>query len=306
MPMLCITIDHTRPRLHDRSASLVHALNRELLANPGPVTIMVHGYRYAPGHQKDCPHRTLMAHSPLVSGGRVVSWPERLGMTGHAGEGLGISLGWSARGTLWRAHARAEAAGTALAAVIAQIHQIAPGRAVNVIAHSLGARVALTAVRLGASVKHCILLAAAEYSETARQSLDSPGGSATKVLNVTSRENDLYDFLFERLIAPPIKSDRMMGHGKLSHPRMVTLQLDDPISLDVLRRSGFEIALPDRMICHWSAYLRDGVFPMYRAIIRGDLSLDFLQTHLPSECAPRWSRLRPRLPRPVPDLLPAE
>ena len=103
-------------------------------------------------------------------------------------------------------------------------------------------------------------------------------------------------------------SVRVWGHGDLysGGKLLVTLQLDDAQSLAALRGLGFPIAPPDRLICHWSPYLREGVFPLYRAILSGDLTLDRLRAVLPTACAPRWSRLRPRLPRPQPPMVPAE
>lgn len=308
MPMLRITVKNGEPRLHGEADQVRPALRRKLAANPGPVTIMVHGYKYLPGHPVHCPHASLLAHAPRLEDRRIVSWPDQLGLTGRPGAGLGISLGWPARGSIWAAHRRAIEAGHGLAALVAEVRTLDPERPVNVIAHSLGARVALAAVRAGrpGAIGRAVLLAAAEYGETARAALDSPGGAGTEVLNVTTRENDLYDFLLERLIAPDCRGDRMLGHGRLRHPRLVTLQLDDPHSLAALRGAGYPVAPPDRLICHWSPYLRDGVFPLYRAVLDGRLPLSGLRSVLPEGVTPRWSRLRPRLPRAQAPLLPAE
>lgn len=308
MPMLRITVKNGEPRLHGDADQVRPALNRQLAVNPGPVTLMVHGYKYLPGHPVHCPHASLLSHAPQPGDWRIVSWPGQLGLTGRPGAGLGISLGWPARGTIWAAHRRAVEAGHGLAALVAEIKRIDPGRPVNVIAHSLGARVTLAAIRAGipGAIGRAVLLAAAEYGETARAALDSPGGADTEVLNVTTRENDLYDVLLEWLIAPECRGDRMLGHGRLRHPRMVTLQLDHPRSLAALGRAGFSVAPPDRLICHWSPYLREGVFPLYRAVLDGRLPLAQLRALLPTEGSPRWSRLRPRLPRPPVPLLPAE
>lgn len=308
MPMLRITVKNGEPRLHGDADQVRPALRRQLAATAGPVTVMVHGYKYLPGHPVHCPHVSLLAHAPRLGDRRIVSWPDQLGLTDGPGAGLGISLGWPARGSIWAAHRRAVEAGQGLAQLVAEIRALDPDRAVNVIAHSLGARVALAAVKAGApdAIGRAVLLAAAEYGETARAALDAPGGARTEILNVTTRENDLYDFLLERLVPPESRGDRMLGHGRLRHPRLVTLQLDDPHSLSALRVAGFPVASPDRLICHWSPYLRDGVFPLYRAVLGGQLPLARLRALLPAEVTPRWSRLRPRLPRPQRTLLPAE
>ncbi|WP_417207139.1 alpha/beta hydrolase [Antarctobacter sp.] len=308
MPMLCVTVTDSDPRLHGDGLPLQPALAAALAADTGPVTIMVHGYKYLPGHPVHCPHGSLLSPEPRNTGRKIVSWPERLGLHGQHGQGLAISFGWKARGSIWAAHRQAKAAGQALATLVRDIRRYAPSRRINVIAHSLGARVALTAVRAGApgAISCAVLLAAAEYGAAACGTLDSDAGRRTEVLNVTSRENDLYDFVLEWLVPPQQRGDRMLGHGGLRHPRMVTLQLDDAQSLAALRRAGFPIAAPERLICHWSPYLRDGVFPLYRAVLTGEMPLDRLRALLPAQCAPRWSRLRPRLPRPQIPMLPAE
>ena len=85
------------------------------------------------------------------------------------------------------------------------IQRLAPGRPVDLIAHSLGARVALAALpHLEAAPGRVILLGAAEYDARAREALDaliSP--SPPQVYNVTARANDPYDFAFEAFAPAP-------------------------------------------------------------------------------------------------------
>ncbi len=295
MPMLRITMTQDGARLHDARAPLRPALRRALAAAPGPVTVMVHGYKYLPGHPIHCPHDSIFSQTPRLPSRKVISWPRRLGLRDQPGEGLGLSIGWSARGTIWDAYDRAEHAGTALAGVLSDIRTLAPDRSVHLLGHSLGARVALCAIRdaLPGAVTRAVLLAAAVYGQTAQEALGSEAGRKTQVLNVTSRENDFYDFLMERLVAPTHTGDRMLGHGSLSLPNMVTLQLDDPQSLAALSRSGFPIAQPTARICHWSPYLRSGVFALYRAYLSGVMPQHQLRALLPVAPAPRWSRLMP-------------
>jgi hypothetical protein len=86
----------------------------------------------------------------------------------------------------------------------------------------------------------------------------------------------------------------MLGAGTVALPNLTTLQLDDAASLAALRRAGYRIAPPARLVCHWSPYLRPGVFPLYRAVLDGALGLGQLRALLPEQGAPRWSRLTGR------------
>ncbi|MCT4559615.1 MAG: DUF726 domain-containing protein [Pelagimonas sp.] len=290
--MLRITANQDVPVLHGSSAALMPVVRHALAIDPGPVTIMIHGFKYQPGGDQNCPHHTIFSPRPNHDRPRVVSWPRHLGLRGQEGEGLGISFGWGARGSIWRAYDAAREAGEVLGRLLDQIHRIAPERPIHLIGHSLGARVALHAIKSASArtVRSAILLVGAEFSTTAHRCLR---GSGTQVLNVTSRENDLFDFMMETLILAPKRGDRMLGHGVLDLPNVATLQLDDARTLKRLRDMGFPIAAPERRICHWSPYLRPGVFPLYRAFHRGDLPIGRLRAILPSRCEPRWSRLWP-------------
>ncbi|CUH76235.1 alpha/beta hydrolase [Tropicibacter naphthalenivorans] len=298
MPMLRITATLEGAQLHGASAALRPVLRHALAVDPGPVTVMIHGYKYLPGHPLHCPHETIQSRLPKRQHRRVVSWPRHLGLRGQRGEGLGISFGWGARGSLWAAHGAAWQAGAVLADLLEVIAQLAPGRPVHLVAHSMGARVALRAISLSPHVQTAILMSGAEFCATARGSLQ---GKLTQVLNVTSRENDLFDYGIERLLPAPVPGDRTLGHG-LSLPNLVTLQLDDDRSLHALRTLGFPIKAPEKRICHWSPYLRPGVFPLYRAVLAGRLPLPMLASALPAQTTPRWSRLRPRLGKMPPGL----
>jgi pimeloyl-ACP methyl ester carboxylesterase len=184
-----------------------------------------------------------------------------------------------------------------LAELIEMIARLAPDRPVHLLAHSMGARVALTAlphIKSG-RVGRVILLSGADYGQTAREALQSPAGNSTEIINVTSRENDLFDFLLERLVTPPRHGDWTLAHGMPQAPNTLTLQLDHRETLRVLRGAGFEIAPPGGRICHWSSYIRHGVFPLYRALLRHPDTLPLVQLRaaLPKGCDPRWSRIWP-------------
>lgn len=294
MPILRITAKDGQTRLFGGDEDLMTALAGALDDDPGPITVMIHGYKYMPGHPDHCPFDQILSVAPARPGPRVVSWPRRLGLRGRRGEGLGLAFGWEARGTPRAAHARAALAGDALAALLARLHALAPDRPVRIVAHSMGARVALRAIALSPPgvVRTAVLMAAAEFDATAMVALSSPGGAGCSVLNVTSRENDFFDFLGERILPLPVPGARMLGAGALWLPNLAHLQIDDPRSLSALGRAGYRIETSRRRVCHWSPYLRAGLFPLYRAVLAEDLTLSRLRGMLPPATEPRWSGLR--------------
>ena len=264
----------------------------------GPAIIMVHGYKYDPVQANHCPHAKLFSKKP----GR---WPDALGY-GHGDpqEGIGIALGWDARGPLWKVHQRAAKLGESLAVLISLLHLQNPHRPVHVISHSLGCETALSSLsHLPAnSVDRMVLLTGASYASQAVRMLDTPAGRSTQVFNITSRENDLFDYAFEQLVPAPQKGDVAIGQG-IASPNAVTMQLDCPKTLGTLGTLGFAVAPSQRRICHWSAYKRPGVMAFYKSLLRDDHSpsIAALGQLLPAFPAPRWSRMiRPKNPRVLP------
>jgi hypothetical protein len=267
------------------------ALQQALRNLPGdvPVVVMVHGYRFAPDVAGNCPHRHIFSLSPPMADRTAISWPRQL-----AGAGLLIGFGWPARGGLIRASQRARAAGRGLAELAAVIRSLGPGRLVHVIAHSLGARVALAALlhaRPG-DLDRLILLAGAETRRPARAAMASAAGRAVQVFNITTRENDLFDFLFEWLAGAGL--DTAIGQGlRADLPNWLDLQMDQPATLAALARLGHALPPAPARICHWSPYRRPGAFGLYRALLAGGLSAQVLRAALPERADPRWSRLWP-------------
>lgn len=263
------------------------AARLDRIALDAPVVIMVHGFRYAPHRRAADPHALIMAPD---------AWPRHLGF-GRGQTGLCVGFGWDALGSIWRARAEAAVAGRALATLIAQVRSRQTGP-VGLLAHSLGARVALSSLAHvpAGSVTRMALLAGAEYGDTADAALN---GTGTEVLNVTSRENDGYDFLYESLTAP--FSGRRTVSATPTRAGFVTLQIDDDGHRAGLTRLGFPTRAPDRRICHWSAYSRPGLFPLYRRFLMepAALPLPMLRAALPCTLSPRWSRLLAALPHPT-------
>lgn len=268
----------------DRGA-LTSAL--EALPARAPVVVLIHGYRFQPGLSGQCPHLHILAPIPRILDGKEISWPRHLGLDGT--EGLAIALGWPARGSLWRAHATAARVGAALAGFAQIFRQLAPGRALNIFAHSLGTRVALTALQTAqpGSFGRLILLAGAETRTLARRALASPAGQGVEVVNVTTRENDLFDAAFEWLVHFGRQWSIGQGLGE-DAPNWRDLWIDQDPSRRALAQHGFPLPPPSGRVSHWSSYLRAGVFPLYRALLKGDLPL----AALPQTPAPRrWSLL---------------
>ncbi|WP_233270337.1 alpha/beta hydrolase [Chachezhania sediminis] len=266
---------------------------------------MIHGYKYLPGHPHHCPHLGILSPAPQVGTG-TPSWPRQLGFgAGLPGEGLAIAFGWDARGALWTAERQARRAGRALAQVIGRLHTAAPGRPVHLVAHSMGTELALEALHHlpPGAIGRILSLTGACYQSRVAGALATPAGRRAEFVNITSRENDAFDFLYERLIAPPAAGDRAIGQG-LDLPNLLTLQLDCSRTLAHLERLDCPVGGSARRICHWSSYTRPGVLRFYERLIRqpGIFTLDRLRRGLPESPEKRWSRLMslPSLPRPLP------
>lgn len=269
------------------------------LAPDAPVIVLVHGYKFAPDHPRADPHRHILSLTPISRCPRALSWPLHLGFgRGHADEGLCIAFGWPARGTIWGAWRRAEEAGAALATLLTRIalHRSGP---VDMVAHSLGARVCLSALA-GApagSAGRILLMAAAEYRSNARAAVQTAAGRGAEVINITTRENDPFDALLELFVRPPEPGDRALGAG-LDAANWLDVQIDAEPTRNALASLGLRIPPPRRRVCHWSGYLRPGLLKFYALLLRcrDRHTLADLRRILPADTDPRWTRLRPALP----------
>lgn len=272
--MALLPVDDTE--LPDRAT-----LTASLAALPpdAPIVVMIHGFRFDPAISAHDPHAHILSLHPAHDCWKAVSWPRHLGLAGD--QGLAIAFGWPARGTIWAAHARAARAAARLARLIDTLGQIAPARPVQIIAHSLGARVALTALpRLAPGrIGRILLLAAAAFRAETCRALASPAGRAAEVFNVTAPENTIFDLLLRAAL--PLRGPTL-GRGLPLIPNWLDLPLTDPAALDSLARLGWRIRPPRAPICHWSGYLRPGIFPFYRALLTDPrrTPLPHLRAHL--------------------------
>ncbi len=249
----------------------------------GPIIIMIHGYKYHPGSPRNCPHRTIFDAAQ--------GWPGALETPDHPH--LSVCFGWPARGSLGAVFQTARQTGASLAQVIATFHKAAPHRPIHLIAHSMGAEVALCALEHApaGSVTRMILITGATLQSHAQRALHSPAGRQAEVFNITSRENDLFDFLFERLLMA-CPGERAIGHG-IAAPNVLNIQLDCSATLAALAQVSCVIAPAQRHICHWSGYTRPGAMAFYAGLMVHPerLTLAKLTRLLPARPSPRWSRL---------------
>lgn len=286
MPVVKINANHKPPsRLWQEAATL---------PDQAPLIVMIHGYRYSPSEPRHDPHRHILSLDPDHAARRALSWPRALGFGyGHPEEGLALAYGWESRGSLGRAYGRAGAAGAALAGILSRMADQAR-RPVALIGHSLGARVALQALQHAApgSVGRVILLTGAEFRDTAADAMNSAAGQSAEILNITSRENDLFDFAMELWLGRGRR--QALGFG-LDHParNWIDLQIDDDGTLAALAQMGFPVERNPLRLSHWTPYMRRGLFDFYRTALRKPwaLPLPMLRTRLPGAIEPRWSRL---------------
>lgn len=272
MPLLRVDAEDGRPVCADRSdAGPALASTLRDLPPDAPVMVMIHGYKYAPGIPGRCPHGSILSLAPSARHPRrCVSWPRAMGFTETvASEGLCIAFGWRATGTIWQATRAADTAAMALGNLLGRAE--AAGRLVHVLTHSLGARVALGALPAlpRRAVGRMVLLHAAEFRSRACAALDTPAGRTAEVVNVTTRENDLFDALLRGFVGPHRPLDPALSAGLgMSRPNWLDIRIDDPASREALAEMGFAIPPPEGRVCHWSAYMRAGMFDLHRALLR--------------------------------------
>ncbi|MGG7567752.1 hypothetical protein ACQ5SO_16495 [Rhodovulum sp. DZ06] len=197
-----------------------------------------------------------------------------------------------------RAWRRAEGAGAQLGALIEAVHDARPDLRVNLLAHSLGARVALHALRAPGAGR-AILLGAAVHAEEARRLMPPPRpagqGGGPEVINVISRRNDLFDLLFEAAAPAGRGGARAaLGRAGLGERRAdwIDLQLDGPAQEAWLAARGHALGPAPRLLCHWGFYERPGALALWAAMLRGGAAWApeaLRRAGAPETVAPRWA-----------------
>jgi len=342
MAMLRVAVTGDTARLYDPETgadapALTSTAIREAapdLAPRTPIVILIHGYRYDPrAEQLANPHETLFAFDPVRPRTdrwqKTESWPRGLGFTPEdttGREGLCIAFGWPGRprarfGRFCSAYANAERAGRALLRTVELLVRVHPGRPVDFVAHSLGARVVLCAMRLAAerrrhdllgAMGRAIMLGPAELAFVARgvladvDAVTRRGGPC--IFAMLARENDVFDALLEHF-APAIPLRRKIGIGAsglgTGRQNWIEIQIDHPHTRRWLAERGAVIGGEARRACHWGVYNRPGTLDLYAAILRDRArwSIPALREEgVPEDLEPRWCRLpwflRRRIARP--------
>jgi hypothetical protein len=247
----------------DSSEPLAPALRA--LPHGAAVIVMIHGYRFSPWVAGEDPHRHILSFTPQKDCWKAVSWPRHLHLD-RPGAGFGIGFGWHARGPVAAVARRAFGIGRTLAELIRDIKDLRPDLQVHILAHSLGARVALAALDAlpPGALRRLIVMSGAEYRGRALAALAAPGARRAEVVNVTSGENALFDALFRLAVPAPALTDWPLSAGLPGLAGWTDLRVDCPRTLNALRALGYRTRPPATRICHWSTYLRPGVFRLYR------------------------------------------
>jgi len=270
-------------RLADPAGTVARLRSALAEAAPdAPLAIMVHGFQYSPRDPARSPHLSL--YEP----GEASGWPARLGH-GAAQAPVCLGFGWESRGSIWQAYARAPRAARALAELVDLAAALAPRRRITLLAHSLGARVALQSLRHmpAGALSRAILMAGCEFRHRALAAADCPAGRAADFLNVSAAQNRPYDLLLEYLFAPARPGRAAMGRGMGgAGARWCDLALSCPETRAALARLGHPVGTTSRRICHGSTYSAPGVFSLYRAALSAASLLPRLRAALPAP-APR-------------------
>lgn len=271
MPLLSVNASDNGPALvagGDLNRVLKNAIDD--LPRGAPVVLMTHGFKFSPSRPDDSPHDHILGPGDNIRGRKAVSWARRLGLVapGREDRGLAIGFGWESRGSIWQAYRSAERSGAQLALLARMIRDLHDGP-LTLMGHSLGARVALSSLHhlSDRTVDRMVFLAAAEFRAAAQAARRTTGGEKVEIVNVRTGENAVYDLLLEAVMGRWPGS--ALGNGGLQDPRWCDLRLDDEKTLQMLAGLGYAINGRRPRVCHWSLYLRAGVFDLYGDLLAG-------------------------------------
>lgn len=256
--------------------------------NAAPV-VMVHGFEHDPAAtSRDNPHVELYPkwRGTILPPGRPAfgfgwyslpagaAWPRSIWEAWRHGRALTYRRAWD---LAWDA-------GNTLATILAQL-----GGPADLVAHSLGTRVALRAIRADPAlpIRRMLLLNGAEYAETARATAEGAPGHL-RFYNVVVRADDVLGKLGRA--APGFGGGFIgrVGLGALLSPTATApdnwtdLELDRPVFKAWAQSRGwFHVAgdNPNGVGDHWHSYENPGNWPLYRELLAGaDLAPPLVQS----------------------------
>lgn len=235
-----------------------------MITKDAPIVIMLHGFKYDPDDDARDPQRHIFALNPAQGAKRPASWPRRLRLQGN--KGLAIGFGWHACGTIWQAHHQASQAGHDLAQLISRLQAKDINRNIHIVAHSLGARVAVQALQYLApnTIGRVILIAAALFEKELQDGLHCAAGRQAEFINVRSRANTAFDLMLR--MAFPLWG-RTVGSGRVTAANLLDVAIDSSHTADVLKRLCFGSTKAGATICHWSGYLRQDACNLYQSLL---------------------------------------
>jgi hypothetical protein len=246
-----------------------------------PPVVMVHGFRYHPGApDSDNPHRTTFRHwrADILAGRPTIG----LGWWSCPGDGFSPLRHIGSVASAW-AHGQyntyryawdlAAQAGAALGEVLGVAGPC------DMLAHSLGSRVALAALRarMDAPVRRVVLLNGAELSRTALETAVARP-DVDFVNFVVATDNVLR--LFGGLFAPGNLYARTVGQaglGEAAPANWRDIQLDSPRFRAWAAGHGWPDVRgddPRGVLDHWYTHKHPGNWPLIRAALDGRLPVD--------------------------------
>ena len=251
-----------------------------------PIVIMIHGYRYHPKVTGANPHDLLFSELPRSTAYPCKSWPVGLGFrTSGFEDGLAIGFAWeglpapastrvASLNKFARVYAQAACAGEQLAQLLGWIEEIAPGKTVDFIAHSLGARVVFCALAQARAQNpgRVVLMGGAEYASVVdgyfQRDYIHP---RLEVFSMQNRRNIPVDLLFECFAPRGSRGDYAIGRGYCGpEHRWLNISMDNPETLEALDRRGVAISKAAKfsLVDHWAFYASAGVMSLYQGLIR--------------------------------------
>lgn len=230
---------------------------------PSSIVIMIHGYKFDHRDPAHCPHATMYHPHSVATDFRTRSWPSELRKAG--GDGVAIGFSWPSRGTIRQAYTTAAHAAIDLAELVKRLKQAFPDTAVQLMAHSLGVRVALEAFhQLEAyDIDRAAFLFPSEYQKPAEQAVRSALGKTVQILSIASKENYIFEQLFSCRRLAGSAAGPAFGQYQPKRPNIATLWIDQAHVIARLNDLGIGIERREKRICHWSAYTREGIFELY-------------------------------------------